>query len=401
MDVIWRPVPRFEDKYEVSNVGQIRSISRDIVDARGQNNRVPSRLIKIHQTDCDSDSCTLFDGNKYHTVFVAKVVAEAFLGVPQTICISHRDRNRHNNRVDNLVRSSEFYRPDDYWKDVVGYEGIYQVSRNGEVRSLDRYVPSKNGSYKFCEGVLRQPDITEQGYAQIGLYDTVGHDRKYGKSKMIHVLVAEAFIPNPDKKPQVNHKDGNKLNNCVENLEWVTAAENTNHAIAHGLRHRVQWTPEEAAANREAWNIQQRIKVRCIETGEEFESQSAAAERFGVSTIDISKSVREHTCTAGLHFVRSDEPDYSIDVESLPDEVWKDIIGYEGLYQISNKGRVKSAQRIVSNDKGGFRSVPARLLKPHGNQVTLNRDNVAKSFTLSKLVESYFPSTKRLFELPV
>lgn len=71
----------------------------------------------------------------------------------------------------------------------------------------------------------RKPKITKTGYLEIGLYSP-----KISLWKRIHRLVAEAFIPNPENKPFVNHKDGNKINNCVENLEWVTHQENMEHA---------------------------------------------------------------------------------------------------------------------------------------------------------------------------
>ena len=99
------------------------------------------------------------------------------------------------------------------WKDIEGYEGLYQVSNKGRVKSL----------YKGSERILR-PGIDRYGYYKIMIYkDSVR------KTFKLHRLVAQAFIPNPENKPQVNHKDENKLNNCVNNLEWSTAKENSNY----------------------------------------------------------------------------------------------------------------------------------------------------------------------------
>ena len=109
--------------------------------------------------------------------------------------------------------------PGEIWRDVEGYGGKYQVSNLARVRSLYR------GKTK-----LLKPDTIHTGYLRVTLC-------KDGKTKypFVHRLVAQAFIPNPDNKPQVNHIDGDKTNNYVSNLEWVTAAENIHHGFFLGL----------------------------------------------------------------------------------------------------------------------------------------------------------------------
>lgn len=103
------------------------------------------------------------------------------------------------------------------WKPVVGYEGLYEVSQNGDVRNVK------------TQKVLIPRNSTS--YSMVALYDN-------GKRKdlKIHRLVAQAFLPNPKNKPQVNHKNGDKLNNHVQNLEWCTNSENQKHAYKTGLR---------------------------------------------------------------------------------------------------------------------------------------------------------------------
>lgn len=116
-------------------------------------------------------------------------------------------------------------------KPVKGYEGIYEVDNKGCVFSLECTYRSGNK----CAERLRKGTVNSNGYVVVGL-------SKNGKSKMfqMHRLVAIAFIENPEEKRVVNHKDLDKTNNDVENLEWMTHAENTMHAI-HAGAHIAGW----------------------------------------------------------------------------------------------------------------------------------------------------------------
>ena len=112
------------------------------------------------------------------------------------------------------------------WVDIDGYEGRYQVSSAGRVMTVERFKTDG----RFQPAKLRKTEFDKDGYEFVILFK----DGKY-KRHSVHVLVATAFIPNPEKKPQVNHLDGNKRNNDVSNLEWVTGSENIRHAIRTGL----------------------------------------------------------------------------------------------------------------------------------------------------------------------
>ena len=96
------------------------------------------------------------------------------------------------------------------WKDIEGYEGLYQVSNLGRVRSLDKYVKGNGGKLYFKKGGTLKPGVDGGGY----FYVVLSKDRVC-KTMMVHRLVAEAFLPNPNNLPQVNHKDEDKKNNFV------------------------------------------------------------------------------------------------------------------------------------------------------------------------------------------
>lgn len=120
------------------------------------------------------------------------------------------------------------------WKEVVGYEGLYEVSSCGRVRSLDRLIHREQSGNKVVipiKGKLLSLRQDKDGYLIVNLSK---HGTKV--SKRVHRLVAQAFIANPEDKPQVNHIDGKKNNNIVSNLCWVTSLENISHSWGKGLR---------------------------------------------------------------------------------------------------------------------------------------------------------------------
>ena len=151
-------------------------------------------------------------------------------------------------------------------KEIKGYEGLYSITSCGKV-----------WSHKRKKFLTAHPSGT--GYLFITLC-------KNGKKKerYIHILVAETYIPNPDNKPWVNHKKEFEIrNNCINNLEWATASENANYGTANKRR----------IANR------QYTPIRCIETGEIFSTQDAAAKSIGKTAQSIRNCLYGKQKTAG------------------------------------------------------------------------------------------------------
>ena len=145
-------------------------------------------------------------------------------------------------------------------KDIEGYEGLYAITRDGKV-------------WSYRANKFLKPAKEYKGYLRVDLH-------KDGKQKQhkVHRLVAFAFIPNPDNLPQVNHKDENKENNCVENLEWISGKDNCNY----GTR-----------------NKRLGKAVYCVEQKTVYESVSAASRATNAAIASISRCCKGRQLTAG------------------------------------------------------------------------------------------------------
>lgn len=170
------------------------------------------------------------------------------------------------------------------WKAIEGYEGYYEVSDTGLVRSLDREIFARNGVTYHRRGNLMKQT---KGRGRNGDGYLVVNLRKQNTTRVVcvHTLVAKAFLPNPGNLPTVNHKDGNKENNFASNLEWATYGENNAHALQTGLR-------------KPRGNLveQYTTEGKLVAT---YPSGACAARRTGVSYGSISHCLNNRTRTAG------------------------------------------------------------------------------------------------------
>lgn len=153
------------------------------------------------------------------------------------------------------------------WKDIKGYEGLYQISDMGVVKGVDRVLKLNAHKTKQWKGKVIKTVVDSLGYCRVSLC-------KDGsvKAHKIHRLVAQAFL---NGEGHINHIDGNKKNNCVSNLEYCTIQGNANHAIQFGLR------PKKYLKT-----------IICNETKELFISQADVARKVGLSSIMISSHLK-------------------------------------------------------------------------------------------------------------
>ena len=183
---------------------------------------------------------------------------------------------------------------EEIWKDIEGYEGYYQVSNLGRVRSLDRYVQHRYGSSALRKGKIIKTQMNN--YPIVCL-----HKNSMYRTRYIHRLVAETFIPNPDNLPEVDHIDCDRTNNRVDNLRWCTHQDNQRFAkengrMCYGGKKPNEMTPEEYQLFRVRYA--KRIKPVIRSDGKIYPSCSAAAEDLGVVYSSVSNCIhgRLPTC---------------------------------------------------------------------------------------------------------
>ena len=172
------------------------------------------------------------------------------------------------------------------WKDIVGFEGYFQVSNLGRVKSLDRVITNKMGVMRNFKGFVKKLTPDNQGYMVVTL-SRDGKDTQW----LVHRLVAEAFIPNKENLPFINHKDEVKDNNHVDNLEWCTCKYNNRYG-----------TSPERTRNKIRELGQMRAVVQLSLNGEkinEYESVSDASRETGVILQNIHQAANGGFSTQG------------------------------------------------------------------------------------------------------
>ena len=216
------------------------------------------------------------------------------------------------------------------WRDIKGYEGLYQISNLGRVKSLAR---DTNNQYCKVDKIIKA-NPNKWGYLNVNLY-------KKGKGKpfKVHRLVALHFIENPENLPEVNHKDENKSNNCVDNLEWCTSKDNCNHGTRnkriseklkdmefteehkkklsqnhadfkgsknpfHGKNHTDECKKiisEKCRGKNEGSKHYRARKVQCITTGKKFSTITEASEYYYIDRHYITNNCKDSNKYGGKH----------------------------------------------------------------------------------------------------
>lgn len=237
MNEIWKEIPGYAGKYSISNFGNVRS-----------NYYKNRRMLKPSPKNNGYLTVRLYSNFVGKSIQIHSLVANAFLPNPNNFpMIIHKDGNRTNNKVENLewcsMLSYNTYNnteenakkllinilqnnTEEIWKVIPGYDEKYLISNFGNVCSI------QHGKKRILKPMRNAGKCN--GYLTVTLYNN-----SIGKKVKIHRLVAEAFLPNPNNLPIINHKDEDKTNNNVDNLEWCTKLYNNTY---NGLRNRATET---------------------------------------------------------------------------------------------------------------------------------------------------------------
>lgn len=274
----WKYIPGFDQKYQISSSGQVKSVTRN------------SKLVARQLSKQRCAQVMLTKDSKANNYYLDELVAKTFLAEEwfEYCKVIHIDGDINNNHVTNLRCIDPVPDlPGEIWSTVAELEGHVVVSNLGRVKRIDHHGSQSDHLFKFYTDA--------DGYFTFGI-SIDGHIYSY----RVHRLVANAFIPHTDDSLEVNHIDGNKQNNCVANLEWCTKTENMQHAVALGLCKNDGDCMK--SINRELRST----KIECIESGLIFNSIKEAADYYDVSWSTVADIVHGRTNASnqlpGVHF---------------------------------------------------------------------------------------------------
>ena len=298
------------------------------------------------------------------------------------------------------------------WKDIEGYEGIYQVSDMGRVKSLDRNANHINGtSYQIKESILDNI-VLRNGNVAVDMMVLTNFRRM-----LVKELVAHAFIPNINNYPDVRNIDKDKFNNNASNLAWFNGVEPFDNEIWRDIEYykgiyqisdmgRVKRLP------RKIWN-----SVIYYTSKEKIMAFNKKTSRVSNVRVRLTKDGKTKNLRVNMLVLNafSNPPNFPIiiknidgdmfnnrldnlrwyyGVQNLPNEIWKNIDGYKN-YMVSNMGRVKSLARIVIDKNGNKQSLHEKIMKPRNSngyhRVNIrDNDNKYKGFVIHRLVALVF-----------
>lgn len=284
---IWKDIDELDNNYQISNLGRIkrkcRKLSCTLPSGKTRVSTLPERIFEKKFSETIS-----FQGKQLN---VSKLLVKYFIHeLKDTEFLERIDGTNLTNDLSNIkiVDTNDFGTD---WTDILDFEGAYQVSREGIVRRLKREIIKKDGTKQVLDPMIMAQTVDEDGYKRVSM-KLSDNSKLFG----VHRLVAQAFIPNPENLPCVNHIDGNKFNNDVSNLEWCTVEYNNKHAEMIGLR------PHSIYENRDAVKEARSKSVICINDGKVYKSMTEANNFYGLNVSGVTDCIKRGRPIKGLMF---------------------------------------------------------------------------------------------------
>lgn len=191
---------------------------------------------------------------------------------------------------------------EEIWKPIKDFEGYYEVSNMGRIRSLDREVNTSNNRSRIIKGEIKKVYKNKRGYLQVNLYK----ENTY-KTFRVHRLVAEAFIPNPNNLPYIDHINCVRDDNRVENLHWVTHTENINNPLTKEAIINSKIGDKNPMYGRTGEKHHNSKKVYCVELDKVFNSIRDVERELGINSVHVSDACKGKRKSCGKHPVTGEK----------------------------------------------------------------------------------------------
>ena len=428
---IWKDIVGYESLYQVSNLGRVKSLERQSFNTKYK--RILKELILRPSYNAYGYLMVYFyDGKNNKGKMLHRLIAEAFIynSDKNKSQVNHKNGIRNDNRIENLewitpqdntihsykelrgklenridLSLNKKYFPEqnfvdlqgEFWENILGFERLYMISNFGRVKSLKRKYTDSIGITKNVREKYLTIFINSSGYPSCFLTKN-----KKTKGFSIHRLVAQAFIPNPENKPQVNHINGIRTDYTIENLEWCTARENVVHSYKvlgkiHNMTGIFNRGGKKVAQYDLDGNLMQvfkstmdaqrilnipnsRISFCCNHESNSLGNKKTIVRGFmfryfideplkkidkyqGIKKIKVEKRIRyKKEKINKIKYKKEIKVSNYEPISDLDGEFWKDVVGYEGLYKISNLCRVKSVKREYINSKNIKKVIKEKIL---------------------------------------
>jgi len=394
MKEVWKDIIEYEGYYQISNLGNIKSLDRYTIKSSGIRMLTKGKLIKTAKNKEGSEKINLSKDGIRKGHLVARLGYKAFNPdfdfYDKNFIISHKDNNKNNNRIDNLIAinitETQHIKQsnDETWMDVDGFEGYYQVNKSGEIKSLDRYIRNSS-SFVLRKGKKVKKHINKNGTVMVNLSKD-GVTILYSLDRIIEKAFNPNFNCDNEKEYELQWKDEEWED--IKGYKGLYQVSNLGRVKRLGKRGlKIQLIKPTIIKN---GNVI--IRITKDKKGKIYMLGRLVYKAFNPSFNEKDRSI--------LIF-HKDENKQNNKLDNLyssriiKDEIWRDVFEYEGLYQVSNMGNIKSLDRITITKHGieyitKGKPLKTKIDKTKNIKVCLSKNGIKKDHSLARVIYKSF-----------